>query len=439
MMQRTRPTLMIIAALMLALGGCGDAEPEEPPGAGETTPPAEETPATEGDEEEADAGSIEVWIMQPGSDVIEGIVRDQVEEFEQETNATVDLQFVPWPQAHDQFVTAIAGDRTPDVAEMGTTWTPEFAELGGLAPVSTGEQDYVQSLVESGTIDGESFGVPWYAGARALIYRADVLEEIGVEPPDTWDELVEVGERIEQETDLFPFGVVGLNMHQYLPMVWQWGGQIAEQTDQGWEARINSPEAAEAWSLYADLFERGWAPEGALGWNSADLRNAFAAGDFAMMIGGGWDLSAILADAPDLEGKVEAALNPEGPGGNRDAFAGGSHFVIFEGSDEPDLAQQFIDHMLEADRVSEFALELGFLPGTESGIEASGLLDDPQFRPFAEQLRDHSRTYPPTGAWGTLEGEGAFQDAMQQIMGGDRSTEEALAELEERMNGVFAE
>ncbi|MBW3577436.1 MAG: sugar ABC transporter substrate-binding protein [Actinobacteria bacterium] len=426
-MERTRPKLAAIAALLLVFAACGGTEP------GTDT---DQLP--DGREGDAAAGSIEVWIMQPGTEAVENIVRDQVEAFQQDTGATVDLQFVPWPAAHDQFVTSIAGDRTPDVAEMGTTWTPEFGEMGALAAVQTGEQDFVESLVESGTIEGETLGAPWYAGARALIYRSDVFEDLGLEPPQTWDELVRAGEVIDEQTDLFPFGVIGGYTHLYLPMIWQWGGEIAVETDGTWESRINSPEAVEAWTTYADLFERGWAPEGALGWNSADLREAFAAGDFAMMIGGGWDLSAILASAPDLEGKVEAVLTPEGPAGNRAAFAGGSHFVVFEGSDNPDLAQQFISHMLEEERVAEFATELGFLPGTESGIEASGLLDDPLYSPFAEQLRDHSRTYPASGAWGTLEGEGVFVTAMEQILGGERTVEEALNEVADRMNEAFA-
>ena len=65
----------------------------------------------------------------------------------------IDIQFVPWAQAHDKFTTAIAGGKVPDVAEMGTTWTPEFADQGGLVEqpkISKG--DYVSSLVDAATL-----------------------------------------------------------------------------------------------------------------------------------------------------------------------------------------------------------------------------------------------------------------------------------------------
>ena len=97
---------------------------------------------------------------------------------------------MPWAQAHDKFVTAIAGGKVPDVAEMGTTWTPEFADQGGLVEQARiGEGEYVSSLVDAATLDDKVYGKPWYAGARALIYRKDLLEKAGVEPPTTWDEL----------------------------------------------------------------------------------------------------------------------------------------------------------------------------------------------------------------------------------------------------------
>jgi N,N'-diacetylchitobiose transport system substrate-binding protein len=385
-------------------------------------------------------GSIEVWIMQPGSDALEKLLNGFTRDFmEANPNAEVDLQFVPWASAHDRFVTAIGGGQVPDVAEMGTTWTPEFGALGAFAPL--GEEvsgDYVSSLVESGRVEGETYGLPWYGGARALLYRSDVLEELGLEAPGTWDDIVSVGEAVREETDLYPFGAIGEDIHQYLPMVWQAGGEIAVESGGRWTSEMDSPEAAEAFDFYAALFrDHQFSPEGALTWTSVDLRSAFENGDVAMMIGGSWDVEGILASAPDLEGKIATVLTPEGPGGNGDAFAGGSHLVVFGESQNPELATRYAEFLAEPGRVNEFASQLGFLPGTVEGVEQSDFADDELFSPFAEQILDHSRTYPPTPQWGSFEGEGIFINAMQQIMSGDRSAEEALAEVAATMNEEF--
>ena len=139
--------------------------------------------------------------MDPGSPKIQGVVKQYGNDFEAKNPGTkVAIQFVPWAQAHDKFVTAIAGGKVPDVAEMGTTWTPEFADQGGLVEqAKIGEGEYVSSLVDAATLNDKVYGKPWYAGARALIYRKDLLEKAGVEPPTTWDDVKAAAKAIESK------------------------------------------------------------------------------------------------------------------------------------------------------------------------------------------------------------------------------------------------
>jgi N,N'-diacetylchitobiose transport system substrate-binding protein len=410
-------------ALALTLAACGNGDDGGP-----------------GDEANGDGQeqSLSVWIMEPGSDEVENVLEQTVADFEEENEGvTVDLQLVPWANAHDQFVTAVGGGQVPDVAEMGTTWTPEFAELGALAQIEGGEGDYIDSLVESGTVDGEAYGYPWYAGARALIYRSDVFEELDLEAPTTWDEVVEAGETIEAETDYDPINVAGDFNHKIMPMVWQFGGELAVEDNGSWTAQVDSEEGRAAFETYIDLFERGWSPQGAINWTSVDIREAFANEDSAMMIGGGWDLAAAIGENPDLEGNVATTLKPQGPGGSQDAFAGGSHLVAFEESDNHDLAVEFIEFALEEERVTEFAESVGFLPGTVSGVEASEASGDELYDTFATQLLDHSRSYPSTGAWGAIEGDQTFTNAIQQVMQGDLTVDEATEQVDQQMNDAF--
>src|SRR3954469_11850416 len=154
------------------------------------------------------SGTISVWIMDPGSPKIQSVVKQYGTDFEaQHPGTKVNIQFVPWAQAHDKFTTSIAGGKVPDVAEMGTTWTPEFADQGGLVEqpkLKAG--DYVSSLVDAATLDGKVYGKPWYAGARALIYRKDILDKAGIDkPPATWDEMMAAAKQIKSKVpDVYP-------------------------------------------------------------------------------------------------------------------------------------------------------------------------------------------------------------------------------------------
>src|SRR5690554_1862559 len=121
--------------------------------------------------------TLDVWIMDPGSQEIYNFMEEANEKFEREYGVEVEVSWVPWLSAHQKFMTSIAGGVAPDVAELGTTWTPEFAQMGALAeaaePINNWPEikgDLLESLLAAGTYDDVLYGFPWYVGVRALFY-----------------------------------------------------------------------------------------------------------------------------------------------------------------------------------------------------------------------------------------------------------------------------
>jgi N,N'-diacetylchitobiose transport system substrate-binding protein len=388
------------------------------------------------------SGTVTTWIMDPGSPKLQDVLNGYAEDFEAKHAGTdVKIEFVPWAQAHDKFTTAIAGGKVPDVAEMGTTWTPEFADQGAFEAVpASGSGEYVSSLVDAATLDDEVWGKPWYAGARALIYRKDVLKKAGVEPPKTWDELEAAAAAIKAKGGgIYPIAFNGLTEHYYLPTIWQAGGEIATREGDTWKAALNSPEAVEAIDYYTSFYKEGYTPKAAIGWEEPDAQEAFINGDIAMLVAGGWTYNSIIQTKPELESKIGTTLEPAGPSGKDTAFAGGSHLVVFKESENIEAANAFVDFMLEPANLNEFTSEIGFLPGTVAGIEESGYLEDPVRKPFAEQLLDHSAVYPPSPRWGALEGANIFDGVIQNVMKGKETPEQAAQSLAEKMDQEFGE
>src|SRR4051812_43167032 len=401
----------------------------------------DQSPATQASKQDKLSGSISVWIMDPGSPKIQTVVKQYGTDFQAAHPGTkVDIQFVPWAQAHDKFVTSIAGGKVPDVAEMGTTWTPEFADQGALVEQpKIGKGQYVSSLVDAATLDGKVYGKPWYAGARSLIYRKDMLEKAGVQPPTNWDEMMAAAKAIKAKVKgVYPVSFTGLSEHMYLPTIWQAGGQIATQNGESWKSALNSPEAAKAIDYYTSFYKEGLDPKAAVGWEEPDAQTAFVNGDVAMLIAGGWTYNSIIATKPELKSKIGTELTPAGPSGKGTAFAGGSHLVQFQESKNKALGSAFIDFMLQPEQLNKFTSEIGFLPGTTAGIKASGYLEDPQRKPFAEQLLDHSAVYPPSPKWGGLEGANIFDGEVQKVMKGQATPQQAVAELAKKMDEEFA-
>lgn len=393
--------------------------------------------------------TLTVWIMEGTNPDPEPFFEAVAEAFTAETGATLDVQFVQWADAKDQFTTGIAGGTLPDVAEVGTTWTPEFAAAGALVDVterveSTGlTDDLVPALVEAGTVDGGMYGMPWYSGVRSIVYRTDVFEAAGItELPASWDDLVAAGEAIlEAEPDMLPFPIPGDSEFGVDPFIWGAGGEIATQAEDGtWTSGLASPESQEGIAFYTGLAtEHGFSTAAASTWNEADLRDSFTAGEAAMMIAGNWTIGAILEANPDLEGSIGAFPIPGPDGGVSPSFLGGSHLGIFNTTENEDLAWTFVELMTTGEFAAQWGEDSGFFPATLSLLEEVQANDDPLVAPFALQMAEGGQTVPVTPLYGVIQGNKTMAAMLRSILSGDATVEEATETAAQEMDAVFAE
>lgn len=392
-----------------------------------------------------DADSLDVWIMQGTNPDGEAFFDEVATAFEEETGATLNVDFVEWADAHDQFVNAIAGDTTPDVAETGTTWTAEFADAGALAPIGPYVDDaglgddLVEGLVEAGTYDDELYGMPWYAGVRSLVYRADIFEELGLEAPTTWDEIVEAGDAIQEAyPDMVTFAVPGDAEFLVYPWVWGAGGEVATQDGDTWTSELDSQEAVDGVSFYTGLAtEHGFSSAGATTWKETDVLDNFSNGDVAMAVMGSWTPSAVLEQNPDLEGSIAAAPIPGQDGGIAPSVLGGSHLSMFETAEDPDLAWQFIEMMTTGEFAQQWGEQSGYFPGQISLLEETMASDDPLVAPFATQFVEGGATLPVTPSFGAVQAQATTNVAIQSILSGDSSVEDALGSAAEEMTATL--
>lgn len=388
--------------------------------------------------------TLTVWIMEGTNPDATPFFEEVSTAFEEETGATLDIQYVPWASAHDKFTNSIAGGTGPDVAEVGTTWTPEFGDAGALMDVSGHIEEaglgegYVGSVLDAGTVDGAVYGAPWYAGVRSIIYRTDLLEEAGVEPPTTWDEIVSVGEALkESDPDLVPFPVPN-STHTTTPFIWGAGGEVATQDGDTWTSGLDSPEAIEGLSFLESLAgEHDLSTPAASTWNEADTRDAFARGEAGMIISGSWTPKSIIEANADLEGKLGVVPIPGQDGGMAPSFAGGSHLSIFETTDNEELAWTFVEMMTTGEFAEKWGEQTGFFPATNDLLTQLEEADDPLVAPFAQQMQDGSATLPVTPLWGQVEGAQTIPAMMESILGGKASVEEATTTAADEMNEIF--
>ncbi|WP_460797060.1 sugar ABC transporter substrate-binding protein [Microbacterium sp. GXF0217] len=401
----------------------------------------------DGDSASGEGKTLNVWIMQGTNPDSTAFLDEVATAFEEETGAKVEFEEVQWADAHDRFVTSIAGGTTPDIAETGTTWTAEFADAGALLPIDEYvdaenglRDDLVEGLEVAGTYDEELYGMPWYAGVRSIIYRADIFEELGLEAPKTWDDIITAGEAIKAaHPEIMPFPVPGDAEFQVYPWVWGAGGEIATQDGDTWTSELDSAESQEGIQFYTDLAtEHGFSSAGATTWKETDLRDAFVAGNVAMMLSGSWTPNAILEANPDLEGKLGAAVIPGKDGGIAPSVLGGSHLSVFNTTENADLAWQLVELMTTGEFAEKWANETGYFPGVQSAMEEALASTDPLVAPFAQQMVEGGGSVPVTPNFGAVQAKKTTNAMMQSILSGQKdvetATKDAATEMTELLN-----
>lgn len=396
-----------------------------------------------GGDESAD--SLSVWIMQGTNPDADAFFDEVATAFEEETGATLDVEFVEWGDAHDRFVTSIAGGTTPDVAETGTTWTPEFADAGALAPLDeyvSGagvSDDLVEGLVEAGTYDEQLYGMPWYAGVRSLVYNTEMFEQAGVEAPTTWDELEDAAAALKQEfPDKIAVAVPGDAEFTVYPWVWGAGGEVATLEGDTWTSHLDSPESQEGIEFWTGLAtEGGYSSQGATTWRETDVLDAFAAGDVGMAVMGSWTPGAIVEANADMEGKFAAVPIPGQDGGIAPSVLGGSHLSMFETAQDKDLAWTFLEMMTTGEFAQQWAEQSGYFPGQVSLLDETLASTDPLVAPFAEQFVDGGASVPAAPTYGAVQAKLTTSTMMQSILSGEQDVATASAAAAEEMTNIL--
>lgn len=117
--------------------------------------------------------------------------------FEENTGATVNYTSFG-DQAATTLGTQIEGGNPPNVALLAQpALLQSLAADGSLVPVndatrSAVEENYAQSWIDLGSVDGTLYGV-WFKGANksTMWYNADIWDQAGATPPEDWDGFLE--------------------------------------------------------------------------------------------------------------------------------------------------------------------------------------------------------------------------------------------------------
>jgi N,N'-diacetylchitobiose transport system substrate-binding protein len=216
-----------------------------------------------GSTQRAAASKVTVWIMTDAQNGWPGAITAANNAFKQQhPGVDIDIQYQSWNSLLTKFEAALAANDAPDVIELGNTQITKYMAAGAFSALKAknypNSSTWLSGLKASCTYNGKLYCVPYYAGARAVIYRKDLYRAVGFsKPPTTYAQFLAVGNKLKKKfgknANFSAFYQPGQNWYAAMSFVYDYGGQIAVRKGGKWKATLDSPEAIRALTAYKSM------------------------------------------------------------------------------------------------------------------------------------------------------------------------------------------
>jgi N,N'-diacetylchitobiose transport system substrate-binding protein len=381
------------------------------------------------------ADKIVVWLQDDAKNGWPEAVAAATNAFQaKHPGAEVDVQYQQWTTHLTKLDAAIAGNNAPDVVEMGNTETTKYMAAGAFAPVQAksfpNSKKWLSGLKDSCTFGGKLLCVPYYTGARAVIYRTDYYRAAGIKgTPKTLEQFIADGKKLMKkygsDRNFSAFYFPGKNWYASMGFVYDYGGQIAVRKGGKWKGTLNSPQAIRALTKLKSVV-------GALSRAPLTVDEAhpypsipFGKGSVASFVGNGWEWPYTLdpkVGNPDLAPVMAAYPMPSHIKGRyMPTFLGGSDLAVPITSSKKSLAVDWIAAFTNSANMRAVA-KAGNIPNATSLVGFTK--GNPKVEPFAKAAK-YSWFIPKSPNWANVENANVLQDMCSQILGGSKSVKAA--------------
>jgi multiple sugar transport system substrate-binding protein len=376
------------------------------------------------------------------------VVREMVPDFERRhPGVRIEVQQVPWTAAHEKLLTAHVGGATPDVAQLGNTWVPEFVALGALEPFgprlaaspALGREGFFAGSWDANTVDGETWGVPWYVDTRVLFARTDLVAAAGAPwPPRTWAEWRAGMERIAAQA-------AGRERYAVLLPIDEWdkpvllGLQAGAEllAEEGRRGGFRDPRFRRAFVFYTGLYADRLAPP-ITNTGVANLYQEFAEGTFAMLVTGPWNLGEFRRRLPEsvqgLWGTAPLPALDESSPYPGVSLAGGSSLVVFRHAAAKADAWRFVEFLCEPEQQARFYRLSGDLPSRPAAWALTDLDEDPRAAAFRVQL-ERVVAMPKVPEWEQIATR--LTERTEEVVRGARGLDAVLEGLDRDVDRIL--
>jgi multiple sugar transport system substrate-binding protein len=389
---------------------------------------------------------------------VDEVATSRVEVAESELG-DVEVELIEGDLDIQQFLSAVASGEPPELLYADRDQVGSLAARGAIIPLerciegeSIDMDQYRESAVEQVTLDGKVYGIPEFNQVQVTMANADLLSAAGVTIDDVNGsdrEAMTQANLALAKSDGGSLSVIGVDskLPEFLPLwVAAAGGSLI--SDDGRTAMLDSPEAVDSLTWAAGIYEDqgGFSAVKAFR-DSADFfgaGNQFATNVLGAMPMEQWYINVLNEVSPDARMAFDTVRTTDG---EPIAFAGGSAWAIPSGTENAAAACRWARVMTSME-AWQAAAEARLAVREDEGKPFTGILTgnsvaDEEIRGMVTsggepwdsgveamyEANDHTFSLPANPA--DAEFEQAMQDAVNSVLNGEATPEEALAEAQE--------
>lgn len=249
----------------------------------------------------------------------------------------------------------------------------DISDYEGLQDINQGYLDIAESL-ELIPTDG-TYIVPYVANAAGILYNEDLFAEHGWQIPETWSELTQLCEEIEEEGILpFYFG-----FKDTWTCLAPWNAMAVELSPADTAKQVNRGQTTFT-QEYRQLAEKylallPYGPDDPFAYGYNDACTAFARGESAMYPIGSYATPQILSVNPDLH--IDSFVMPasderEGRTLNSGIDLG---FCVTAECENKEAAYEVLDFLLSYENIQKYIDDQNAIPCKKGDFRLASMLD----------------------------------------------------------------
>lgn len=338
----------------------------------------------------------------------------------------------------EKLLTGMAGGEIPDVILWDRVNTAMYAKKNALLDLddlikkdNVDMGDFYEETVKEMQYDNKQYGIPLLVDNRSLFYNKTLLKEAGVEPPKTWDELLDVAKKTTKWDGKtlvqagFSLDDVGL-FNMWLQ---QAGGTMLNADNTA--TAFNSEAGMTVLDFWDQLMNQAKVYQ--QGFN--DGSDAFAAGKVAMAYNGPW----ALADYDKVDGLDYGVVPPvTGPNGDKGALTGGFGLVIPKKAKNQEAAWDFIKWWTTNPDIGvEFAKISTWLPANIEAARNTYFTENEKYKAFVETM-DFAKIRPTVMGYSDVE-KLALIPQLENVFSGKTTPQKALENAQQQGDKILKE